>query len=219
MSLFRWEEGGKRLRSKELWGNRTRVAASGIFRLVPPIVRPQLCFISTPKQIFFYRAKTRQNFAIRRAGLGLCQHAAPLLPPGLLGPICDGNGCRSCILSAHSTLTSNQLEPWWMTETPLAPTAMTKMLPFSEPSIRLSSLHTAPPSSSPSSSSPFSPIALITLVQLPMLELKMRACLCGFLSRHHLTFPFDFISVGSGKSAEGSEQIKNALPLDFSALY
>lgn len=46
--------------------------------------------------------------------------------PGPAGPISDGNGCRSCILSAHSRLTSNQLRLMNATGS----TAMTKMHQF-----------------------------------------------------------------------------------------
>lgn len=96
--------------------------------------------------------------------------------PGPAGPISDGNGCRSRILSAHSRLTRNQLE---LMNAPGCP-AMTKMhqsLPA-----HLTVLFT-PPSPPPPPPHPiwfnYLRIALIALVQLLMLKLKMKRVLPG----------------------------------------
>lgn len=53
-------------------------------------------------------SKTWQTFpSFRRVSASSSCSSTPT--PGPAGPISDGNGCRSRILSAHSRLTSNQL--------------------------------------------------------------------------------------------------------------
>lgn len=99
--------------------------------------------------------------------------------PGPAGPISDGNGCRSRILSAHSRLTRNQLG---LMNAPGCP-AMTKMHQSLPAHLTVLFTLPSPPPPPPPPPHPiwfnYLRIALIALVQPLMLKLKMKRVLPG----------------------------------------
>lgn len=138
--------------------------------------RHQICR-RTSKLAGYWRLKPWRTFPSFRQVLA-SSSCSSSPTPGPAGPISDGNGCRSRILSAHSRLTRNQLG---LMNAPGCP-AMTKMhqsLPA-----HLTVLFTLP--SPPPPPPPPLPIwfnylriALIALVQRLMLKLKMKRVLPG----------------------------------------